>query len=67
MNLQTDTQLTRPSNDDALRLVTAFFCIMEPEKRAELLALTERYASTSQPVDGITHFLMLKDLGEAEH
>ncbi|HVG01640.1 MAG TPA: hypothetical protein VM842_02065 [Nitrospira sp.] len=35
------------SPDEVLRLVLAFYCIMEPEKRAELLSLAESYASAS--------------------
>jgi hypothetical protein len=31
-----------------LKLVLAFLCIMEPEKRAELLALVEKYAAESR-------------------
>lgn len=41
----TEAALERPTDAEALRVVTAFFCIMEPEKRAELLALAERYAA----------------------
>lgn len=33
---------------EALRIVIAFYCIMEPEKRTELLALVERYARESR-------------------
>ena len=35
----------RVSDQDALRLVLAFFCILEPEKRSEVMALAQRYAS----------------------
>jgi hypothetical protein len=38
----------RPSDEETLKLVLAFLCIMEPEKRAELLALVEKYAAESQ-------------------
>lgn len=34
-----------PSVGEALRLVIAFSCIMEPEKRAMVLAFAERYAN----------------------
>lgn len=51
----------RASDDDALKLVVAFYCIMEPDKRAELVALAERFASESQVVEGCSHFLMLQD------
>ena len=50
----------RPSEEKALRLVLAFYCITEPERRAELLALAENFASRSQVVEGVTHFLMLE-------
>ena len=52
--------LGRPSDAEALKLILAFYCIMEPERRAEVLSLTERYASNSQVVEGITHFLNLR-------
>lgn len=42
-----DTSPERATDDEALRLVLAFYCIMEPEKRDALLALAERYASSS--------------------
>ena len=48
--------IDRPSDYDVLSFVIAFFCIMEPERRAELLALTERYATSSEAVDGIPHY-----------
>ena len=38
------------SYEEALRLTLAFYCIMEPEKRATILALAERYAGRQQPV-----------------
>ena len=50
----------RPSEEDALRLVLAFYCITEPDRRAELIALAESFASRSQVVEAITHFLMLE-------
>ena len=53
----------RASDEDGLRLILAFYCIMEPEKREELLALAEKYASESPAVDGLTHFLMLREPG----
>jgi hypothetical protein len=40
-------------DQDAVRLMLAFYCILEPEKRAELLALAERYASQSEVVDNL--------------
>jgi hypothetical protein len=53
----------RASDDDALKLVVAFYCIMEPEKRAEVVALAERFARESQVVEGCSHYLMLQDRG----
>jgi hypothetical protein len=50
----------RASDDDALKLVVAFYCIMEPEKRAEVVALAERFARESQVVEGCSHYLMLQ-------
>jgi hypothetical protein len=51
----------RASDEEALRLVIAFYCVMEPEKRAEILALAEKFAKESEVVDGVTHFLMLDE------
>jgi hypothetical protein len=51
--------LGRASDEEAHKLVVAFFCIMEPDKRAEVLRLAERYAQESPVVEGCTHFLML--------
>ena len=58
--------LCRPSDDDALQLVVAFYCIMEPEKRKEILGLAERYAKESQAVQGFTHYLLLDELKSQE-
>jgi hypothetical protein len=64
---QSEISFERPADSEALRLVVAFFCIMEPEKRAEVVALAERYASESRVVDGATHFLMLqKTIGQQD-
>jgi quinol monooxygenase YgiN len=41
-------------------MVVAFYCIMEPEKRAELIQLAEAFAAKSQVVEGCTHFLLLE-------
>jgi len=49
----------RASDQEALRLTIAFYCIMEPEHRAEVLALAEKFARDSQRVKGVTHFLDL--------
>jgi hypothetical protein len=51
--------LGRPSEAEALRMVVAFYCIMEPEKRAEIIKLAETLAAESQVVEGCTHFLLL--------
>lgn len=51
--------LDRATDEEALRLTLAFYCIMEPESRAEVLALAEKLAAESQHVEGITHFLDL--------
>ena len=51
--------LGRPSEREAHSVIVAFFCIMEPDKRAEILTLAERYAKESQVVPGITHYLLL--------
>ena len=39
---------TSATFDEALRLVLAFYCIMEPEKRAIIMALVEKYADHSK-------------------
>jgi hypothetical protein len=57
--------LGRPSEEDALRIVIAFCCIMEPEKRAALVELAETFAKQSKVVDGCTHFSLL-DRGDRE-
>lgn len=46
----------RPSDEDAVKLTLAFYCILEPDKRRSVLALAEQLARESQRVDGITHF-----------
>ncbi len=52
--------LGRPSEEEALKLVVAFYCIMEPDKRGDLLRLAEEYAKASHVVEGCTHYLMLE-------
>lgn len=42
------------SDEEALRLVLAFYCILEPDRRNEVLALAESYAATANMVDGVT-------------
>lgn len=61
---ESDISYGRPTDDEALRVVVAFYCIMEPDKRAQVLALAERYAAESRVVDGVTHFLMLQETGK---
>jgi hypothetical protein len=58
--------LGRPSEAEALRMVVAFYCIMEPEKRAEIIKLAETLATESQVVEGCTHFLLLERRTEIE-
>ena len=50
----------RPSDEDALRLVLAYYCIMEPDKRHAVLTLAEKFAAESQVVKGLTHFSLLE-------
>lgn len=45
-----------PSDEDATRLALAFYCILEPKLRASVLSLAVQLATTSQRVDGHTHF-----------
>jgi hypothetical protein len=52
--------LGRPSEEEALRMVVAFYCIMEPAKRAQLIKLAETIAMQSQVVEGCTHFSLLE-------
>jgi hypothetical protein len=40
-----------PTFDEALRLALAFYCIMEPEKRAVVMALVEKFADPSRLID----------------
>jgi hypothetical protein len=51
--------LGRPSDEEGLRLMIAFFSIMEPEKREEVVRLAETLAAGSTVVDGLAHFTML--------
>src|ERR1700761_5632704 len=50
----------RPTSEEALRMVMAFYCIMEPDKRDQLVKLAESLAEKSQIVDGCTHFSLLE-------
>jgi hypothetical protein len=56
--------LGRASDEEALRLTLAFYCILEPERRAEVLKLAERLAAQSEHVEGVTHFLDLTPSNE---
>lgn len=49
-----ETCSQRASDEEALRLVLAFYCILEPDKRSEVLALAEHYSATAKVVDGLT-------------
>lgn len=51
--------LGRPSDEEGLRLMIAFFSIMEPGKRDEVMRLAESLATGSAVVDGLAHFTML--------
>jgi hypothetical protein len=51
--------LGRATDDEALRLTMAFYCIMEPERRAQVMEMAERFAAQSEHVEGLTHFLDL--------
>jgi hypothetical protein len=61
MSKPKDEQLGRGSDADALRLAVAFYCIMESERCAEMLALAKTFAEQSKRVARITHFLDLPD------
>ncbi|MET0675036.1 MAG: hypothetical protein ABW175_04495 [Bradyrhizobium sp.] len=54
----------RPSDEDAVRLTLAFYCILEPDKRRSVMALAEQLAKESQRVDGVTHFTDLDPKSE---
>lgn len=49
----------RPTEEEALRIVVAFYSIMEPGKRDQLIKLAETFAMQSQIVEGCTHFSLL--------
>jgi len=51
--------LGRAPDEEALRLTIAFYCIMEPQRRAQVIELAEKLATQSAHVDGLTHFLNL--------
>ena len=43
-----DTSSEGATDQEALKLVLAFYCILEPDKREALLALAKRYAENSK-------------------
>lgn len=45
---------SHPSNRESLRLMLAFFCIMQADRRVEVIQLAERLA-TDSIADGLTH------------
>jgi len=49
----------RATDDEALRLTVAFYCVMDPDHRAEIVELAEKRARESVRVDGLTHFVDL--------
>jgi hypothetical protein len=51
-----DETLGRPSDEEALTLTLSFYCILEPDKRMQVLALAQQFARESRRVDGFTHF-----------
>lgn len=53
------SKLGRPSDEEALRVLIAYYSIVEPEKRAVVLELVEKYARESTMIDGVTHFNLL--------
>ena len=53
--------LGRPTDEEALKLTVSFYCILEPDKRALVLALAQRLAKESRRVDGFTHFTDLDE------
>ena len=59
--------MERASDEEALKLTVAFYCIMEPERRAELLALADKHARDSARVDGVTHYLDLDRPDRGRH
>lgn len=62
-----EAKMERPSDEEALKLTVAFYCIMEPERRAELLALADKYARASARVQGVTHYLDVDRADKERH
>lgn len=51
--------LGRAADEEALRLTVAFYCIMEPERRGQVMEMAEKLTAKSEHVEGLTHFLEL--------
>jgi hypothetical protein len=51
-------------DEDALRLVIAFYCIMEPKKREQVAALAQRYANSTQLTTDQVTFESVKNTGK---
>jgi len=62
-----EAKMERASEEEALKLTVAFYCIMEPERRAELLVLADKHARESARVEGVTHYLDLDRADEDRH
>lgn len=57
----------RPSDEEALKLTLAFYCIMEARKRTEVLALAQQFARESGRVDGVPHYTELDQGDGSKH
>src|SRR5690349_1458245 len=55
-----------PTFDEALQLTLAFYCIMEPEKRAVVMALVEKYADQSRLRDVTSLHHAVTDMSAVE-
>jgi hypothetical protein len=57
--MNSEPQFTGYASDEtALKLVLAFYCIMEEDKRNQVLALAQRYAAQPNTVsDDVIHHL----------
>ena len=51
--------MDRATDEEALNLTVAFYCIADPQQRAEIVALAEKRAREAARVEGFTHFLDL--------
>jgi hypothetical protein len=54
--IDTDSSTVFARDEEALKLVLAFYCILESDKRSEVLSLAKRYATESRAADRHTHF-----------